>query len=130
MFEAVGPFVSGLSEDKDWCLRARAKGYTIAYAPELRVQHPSRGDWSALVHKWQRLTREGFAVNGVTPVARAKWAIRALLMPFSILAHAPRILRSPRLHGARDRLAALGTLARIRLQRAIWMLRQAAGGTI
>lgn len=127
VFEAVGPFVAGLSEDKDWCLRARAKGYSIAYAPELRVQHPSRGDWTALVRKWRRMTEESFALNGTGAVARARWGLRALLLPFSILAHAPKVLISPRLQDPRERMVALTTLARIRLLRTVWMLRQVVG---
>lgn len=130
VFAAVGSFVTGLSEDLDWCHRARAKGYSLIYAADLRVSHPSRGDWAALAHKWRRLTRESFGVNGSTRSARVKWALKALAMPVSILAHSPKILRSPTLNGAHDRLAALGTLARIRLQRAVWMLRQAAGWAI
>lgn len=130
VFLATGPFVAGLSEDLDWCHRARAKGYTIAYAAELVVQHPSRRDWAALRHKWQRLMQEAYAVNGSGPLARARWVLKALAMPVSILAHAPRVLRSPQLTGWRERQGALRTLARIRLQRAIWMLRQAAGGAM
>ena len=130
VFLATGPFVAGLSEDLDWCHRARARGYGIAYAADLRVQHPSRGDWAALQHKWRRLMQEGFGVNGTGPMARARWVLKALAMPLSILAHTPKVLRSLLLSGRRERLAALGTLARIRLQRAAWMLRQAMGGQI
>jgi hypothetical protein len=53
---------------------------------------------------------------------------KALAMPASILAHAPRVLTHPGLHGAAERLAALATLARLRLQRGVWMLRQAVTG--
>ena len=47
----------------------------------------------------------------------------------SIAAHAPRILRDARLARG-EKFAALGTLARQRLTRMAWMLRQAAGGAI
>ena len=126
VFDAVGPFIPGLSEDLDWCHRARAKGYRLVYVAELQVAHPSRGDWPALRKKWLRLTAEGFGVHGSGALARAKWAAKALLMPLSIAAHAPRIWRHPGLT-AGERLAALGTLARLRLTRAAWMLRQAVG---
>ena len=126
VFAAVGDFARGVSEDLDWCHRARAKGYKLVYAAELQVAHPSRGDWAALRKKWLRLTEEGFGVNGKSAKARAKWGLKAVLMPFSILAHVPRILRHDRLARA-ERLAALGTLARLRLTRAAWMLRQASG---
>lgn len=127
VFTQTGRFVPGLSEDLDWCHRARARGYRLICAEDLRVGHPSRDDWAALERKWLRLTREGFGVNGASPVSRAKWAAKALLMPLSILAHVPKILRSARLQGTRDRMAAIATLARLRARRAGWMLRQAAG---
>ena len=130
IFAAVGDFVPGLSEDLDWCHRARAKGYGLIHVDDLRVAHPTRSDWAALCHKWHRLTAEGFGVNGTGGGARLRWAMRALAMPLSILAHAPRVLTHPHLHGAGDRRAALGTLARLRLRRMAWMLWQAMGGTI
>ena len=127
VFQAVGNFTPGLSEDLDWCHRACAKGYRLAYAPDLRVAHPSRGDWAALRKKWRRLTDEMFGVNGRGPAARLRWGLKALAMPISILAHAPRLLRAGAL--SRDeRLAGLATLIRLRLTRAGWMLRQAVIG--
>lgn len=129
IFEAVGGFRDGLSEDLDWCHRARAAGYRIVHAPDLQVSHPSRSDWPALERKWRRITRESFGVNGNGARARLKWALRALAMLPSIAAHAPRILRDARLARG-EKLAALGTLARQRLTRMAWMLRQAAGGAI
>jgi len=125
VFLATGSFVQGLSEDLDWCRRAVAKGYRLTYADDLVVRHPSRNDWAALAKKWHRLTAEGFAVNGQGPVARTRWALKALAMPFSILAHTPKVLLSPCLNGARERIRALGTLARLRMARMAWMLVQA-----
>jgi GT2 family glycosyltransferase len=129
VFVATGPFVAGLSEDLDWCHRATAKGYGLIYALDLRVCHPSRGDWTALARKWRRMTQESYGLNGSGPLARLKWAFRALAMPLSILAHTPKVLTSPRLSGPRDRRSALGTLTRIRLQRALWMLGQVVSRT-
>jgi GT2 family glycosyltransferase len=126
VFEAVGDFTPGLSEDLDWCHRARAMGYRLVYAPDLAVAHPSRGDWVALRKKWLRLTEEGFGVNGAGLKARLLWALKALAMPISIAAHTPRVLRHPGLTPP-ERRAALVTLARLRLARAGWMLRQAMG---
>ncbi|SFE80079.1 glycosyltransferase family 2 protein [Roseivivax sediminis] len=126
VFEAVGPFRDGVSEDLDWCLRARAAGFSIAYAHALRVAHPSRADWTELRRKWRRLTREGFGVNGASPRARLIWALRALAMPPSVLAHLPRILRAPGLRGT-EKTRALAVLVRLRLLRMTWMLAQAFG---
>ena len=127
VFDATGPFVPGLSEDLDWCRRAVARGFALAYAPDLRVAHPTRADWPALARKWRRLTDEGFAVNGRGAGARLRWAAKALAMPLSVAAHAPRVLRHPALSGA-ERMRALGTLARLRLARMRWMLGQALRG--
>jgi GT2 family glycosyltransferase len=127
IFADVGGFLPGLSEDLDWCHRAKAHGHTLVYADTLRVAHPSRGDWVALRRKWLRLTEESFGVHGKGARARLTWALRALAMPLSIAAHLPRILRHDRLTGA-ERLAATGVLIRLRLLRARWMLRQAATG--
>lgn len=123
VFQAVGDFIPGLSEDLDWCHRARARGYRLAYAPDLQVAHPSRGDWAALRKKWRRLTDEMFGVNGRGLTARLRWGLKALAMPISILAHAPRLLRARALSRA-ERRAGLATLIRLRLTRAGWMLRQ------
>ena len=130
VYEATGPFIAGLSEDLDWCRRATAKGYRLSYAEGLRVGHPSRQDWQALARKWRRLSEEGFGVNGKDPRARLVWAGKALLMPISILAHIPKVLRHPALRGPGERWAALGTLARLRLARMGWMLRQAVWGKL
>jgi len=128
VFLDVGPLVPGLSEDLDWCRRATARGYSLVHAPELRVAHPTRAEWTALERKWRRLTEEGFGVNGRGAARRAVWALKAAAMPASILAHAPRVLSHPGLHGPSERQAALATLARLRLRRAGWMLRQAVTG--
>lgn len=127
VFLATGPFIHGLSEDLDWCRRATAKGFRLAYDDALRVSHPTRSDWPALVRKWRRLTEEAFGVNGRSPTRRAVWAGRALAMPLSVLAHAPRVLGHPALTGG-ERVRALVTLARLRLTRMVWMLGQAARG--
>ena len=125
VFDDVGPFTNGVSEDLDWCRRATAKGYRLQAAPDLRVAHPSRSDWPALRGKWRRLTREAYDLDGRN--ARLTWALKALAMPVSALAHLPRVLRSPRLAGPGERWRAAVTLIRLRLNRMIWMLRQAAG---
>lgn len=125
VFAATGAFVHGLSEDLDWCRRAGERGFRLIYDDRLIVAHPSRGDWAALARKWRRLTDEAFEVNGRGPRQRLIWALKALAMPASILAHLPRILRTPALAGGRERAACVATLVRLRLTRMRWMLRQA-----
>jgi len=123
----VGGFHNGLSEDKDWSMRAVAKGFRLIYDHDLVVSHPSRQDWSALRRKWHRVTMELFASHGTGFSKRVSWGCRGVAMPFSIFAHTPKILTSHKLPGFSDKLRAIGTLARLRLVRMIWMLRQAAG---
>ena len=130
VFEAVGGFVNGVSEDRDWSMRAVAKGFRLAYDDTMVVSHPSRSDWVALRHKWHRLTRELCASNGFSGRDRLRWGLRGLAMPVSALAHLPRTLFSPKLANPSERLAASVTLVRLRLARMVWMLRQAIGFSI
>jgi len=133
VFEDVGPFRTVVSEDSDWSFRATAKGYQLIYEEGLRVRHPSRSDWAALKHKWHRLTCESFALEQVSRPnlsGRIRWAVKALAMPLSAVAHLPKLMRSPKLGTFGERLRGVGTLFRLRLARMIWMLRQAAGQKI
>ncbi|MEO0369818.1 MAG: glycosyltransferase family A protein [Pseudomonadota bacterium] len=125
VFEDVGGFRPAVSEDKEWSQRAAKAGHTLAFEHEFAAGHPSRQDWAALRHKWRRLTREGFLLEGHS--GRMKWALRALLMPASVLAHLPKVLRAPGLTVLEKRRA-VGTLVRIRLARMGWMLGQALRG--
>lgn len=124
VLEHVGPMHHGLSEDLDWCHRAKAAGCVLTYAPDLCVSHPTRADWPALKRKWQRLTSESYGLTSGTIGARLKWALRALAMLPSIFVHAPRILSHPQLSRL-EKARALKTLAHLRLARCVWMLGQA-----
>lgn len=125
VFHAVGPFRAGLSEDHDWCQRAKALGYQLVYQPDLVVYHPCRMSWAQLKAKWIRITAETRALHRTNGGSNAKWVLRAFLMPASILAHTPRVLLSPALSSPRERIGALKTLARLRLWRMGEMLRLA-----
>ncbi len=127
VFEATGPFRAGVSEDLDWCHRATAAGHRLVYDDRLTVAHPTRRDLTALLGKWRRMTAETFGLGGGGARARLIWAGRACLMPLSVLAHAPRVMTHPALASPGERARALATLARLRLTRSVWMLRQAAG---
>ncbi|MCI2401149.1 glycosyltransferase [Aliiroseovarius subalbicans] len=130
VFEDVGDFRGGVSEDLDWSTRAVAMGYELIYRSDLIVSHPSRSDWVALRHKWRRMTQELYATNGMSGWARLRWALRAFAMPVSAVVHLPRVLRSSKLNGSGERLRAIVTLFRLRLQRMIWMIRQVIGLSI
>ena len=119
LFERVGGFRSDLSEDLEWCQRARASGFQIGYAENAVVGHPARANWSELLHKWRRLNAEMFAVYKLKPNGRMKWALRSLLLPGSILVDIPKVLKSRSITGAYSRIMAISTLTRLRLWRMI-----------
>lgn len=126
-FEAVGGFRGAVSEDVEWSQRAAASGCRLAYDDKLLAGHPSRSDWVALRRKWKRMTEEAYALRRARGRGRAGWVVKALLMPFSILVHLPRILRCRDL-SALEKLRAAGTLARLRTARMAWMLGQSFTG--
>jgi GT2 family glycosyltransferase len=114
-FDAVGPFRTGVSEDTEWCWRARDLGYPIAYAPDAVCSHPARPDWPSLVKKSARINEESYLLaksRGET----AGWIAKQLALPLSIVAHVPRVITASNLTPG-ERLGALTTLARIRLWR-------------
>jgi GT2 family glycosyltransferase len=127
-FATVGPFVGiALAEDMDWCRRAAALGWPVAYAPDAVVQHPARASFAALARQWDRHVGHAWAALPPGPGARLGWLLRAGAVAASPLAGIRPLLATPRLHGGRQRLAAFGMLARLRLYRAGRMLRALAG---
>lgn len=134
VFLDTGGFRGGVSEDRDWSMRAVAKGYKLIYENDLVVSHPTRSDWPALRHKWQRLTNELFASHetdkGTGFSARLVWALRAIAMPVSAVAHMPKIIFSTRLSSMQEKIRAGFTLIRLRCLRMVWMLKQATSGSL
>ncbi len=116
-FLRVGGFRTGVSEDQDWCIRARAAGLRLHYAPEAVVGHPARRDWPALRRKWQRIVAEQHALSCEQRFGRIRWLVRTWLIPLSIMPHGVKIAITPRLIGGRARLVALAGLVRLRLWR-------------
>ena len=117
VFDAVGPFRNGVSEDLDWCRRAVGGGFRLGYAAEAAVSHPARTSWSELKRKWRRLNSESFQLEATGAAGKLKWAARNLSMPLSILVHAPKVAASRELPDARTKLRAIATLARLRVWR-------------
>lgn len=115
----IGSFTNGLSEDVDWCRRGVALGFHLAFNPKSIVRHPARRNWTELVRKWERLILErweGFDRKGVLGAAR--WLSLAMATALSAGPHLFRVMTSAELRSMRERLAAAGILARIRLWRA------------
>jgi glycosyltransferase involved in cell wall biosynthesis len=120
MFDKVGGFLSGVSEDWEWCLRAGAMGFRIGYAADAGVGHPARRTWPDLLKKWRRINAETYGLMMMSPPwGRVKWLARALGSPILALAGTPAALFSPKLRGPRQRLAAVATLYRLRWER-LW----------
>ncbi|MFC3441153.1 glycosyltransferase family 2 protein [Sphingobium rhizovicinum] len=117
LFDHVGGFRTGLSEDLEWCRRATTVGYRIGYAEDAVVGHPARADWGELVGKWRRINAETFGLFKGRRHGRLKWGMRNLALPLSVIRHAPQVMRSPSIAGLPTRLRALRTLAAIRLWR-------------
>jgi glycosyltransferase involved in cell wall biosynthesis len=124
IFDTVGPFRSGLSEDMEWSFRARKLGFKLGFAPDAIVRHPARRDWLELKKRWARMVQEQYLLAREQPYGRLRWAAAALAMPASILPHAWRLLRTDRLGRLRDRLTSMSVLIRLRLWRAGAMFRQ------
>jgi GT2 family glycosyltransferase len=120
VFDAVGGFRGHVPEDLDWCHRARARGFRIAYAGGARVSHPARRSWNDLTRKWRRLTNEALALDRQAETSTLDRALRALTVALSPFAHTGRVLTAERL-GPKAKLAALAVLFRLRLLRAWWL---------
>lgn len=129
VFDRVGPFRTGVSEDVEWCLRARAAGCRLDYAEAAAVVHPARRSWTELTAKWARLNREAYLLSRERPDGRLWWLVSTIAMPVSALAHTPKVLASPRLERPADRLAALAVLYRLRFWRFGQYLALALSGT-
>lgn len=113
VFDAVGGFGVGVSEDIDWSHRAREAGYTIGYAGNAIVGHPARRTWAELLAKRRRVNMELYALSRRRAWGRLRWLVRALLTPASAVAHTPRVLLTDKLSSLGERLAALGVLYRL-----------------
>lgn len=125
--DRVGPFRVGVSEDLEWSQRAGSMGYRLGYAPLAVVGHPARRDWAELWNKWRRLNAETYSLYTERKAGRLQWLARSLLLPLSALAHMPKVFASPNLSRCDQRLAAAGTLVRLRIRRMIDAIRLAAG---
>lgn len=118
-FRRVGGFRTGVSEDQEWCLRAREMGLGITYAENAEVGHPARRSWPDLIHKWRRLVSEQYLITREWKLGRLRWLAKSWGLPFSIAAHIPRIINSDKLSNPAERVAAILALARLRLWRVV-----------
>ena len=127
LFQKVGGFRVGVSEDLEWSHRARDAGFRIGYAAEAAVGHPARRTWPELESKWRRLNSETFALYAARRGGRLRWLLRSCALPVSALAHSPAVFTSGELTGLGQRLAALSVLYRLRFWRLADAFRLALG---
>lgn len=117
LFDRVGGFGVGMSEDVDWSRRAVAGGARLGYAPRAEVGHPARVTWEQLSGKWRRINAETYGLTAGQKHRELRWLARNALLPASIVAHAPKVLVSPELNSFGQRLQALWMLVKLRLWR-------------
>ncbi len=117
LFDRVGGFRTGVSEDAEWSFRARGMGLRLGYAPDAVVGHPARRSWAELRAKGLRINSETYQLMLGQRHGRLRWLARSLAMPLSAVAHTPKVLRSSELPSVSARLGALAMLYRLRAWR-------------
>jgi GT2 family glycosyltransferase len=128
-FAEVGPFGGiDIAEDMDWGRRAGALGIAIGWLPQALVRHPARPDVAELTRKWDRLIGHAWTRARRSRKGRIMWVLKAIALILSPPAEIPRLLRSDRISGLRERLLAFRTLCAIRAHRGRRMLKLAFGG--
>ena len=123
VFDQVGGFRTGVSEDVEWSHRARGMGFRLGYVPRAIVGHPARRTWDELTSKWARVNAETYGLYRTRPAGNLQWFVRNLALPISAVLHMPKVFGSDQLHTPSQRVTALGTLFKLRL----WRLNDALG---
>lgn len=119
VFAKVGPFGGiGTMEDTEWGQLASAMGFRIAYLADARVYTPSCRSFAELARRWDRHVAHEFRTVADQPMGTLRWLARSAVMALSPLGEVPRIWRSDRVTGWRERLAALQCVTQVRLYRA------------
>jgi glycosyltransferase involved in cell wall biosynthesis len=119
VFDQVGGFDVGVSEDVDWSHRATAAGFRLGYDPQTIIAHPARRTWQELQRKWERVNIETFKLHRKEGRSLLTWLLRCLALPVSAIVHTPKVLMSSELSRGRDRLSALSVLYGTRIWRAV-----------
>ena len=123
VFEAVGPFAGlAISEDMEWGMRAKAKGFPTRFLPGAVMRHPARTSMADLRRQWDRHISHHWSMQPKSLRGRAEWLARAAAMAASPLAETAARRRHRPVAGPRARLDAFRGVARMRLYRARRML--------
>ena len=123
VFEAVGGFEGlHISEDMEWGMRAKSKGFLTRFNPAAVMRHPARDSMADLRRQWDRHISHHWSMQPKSAKGRMVWTARAAAMALSPVAEIPRVLGSERLKGPGQKFAALDAVTRMRLYRARRML--------
>lgn len=117
LFDKVGGFRVGVSEDVEWSRRATRAGWRLGYAPDAVVGHPARKTWAELVKKWRRTNREAYLLRSSTAMGVFSYITKTALLPLSALAHTPPVLLSRKFRKFSDKIACIQILYRLRFWR-------------
>ena len=117
LFEKVGGFRVGLSEDIEWSHRALGMGYKIGYAPGAIVWHPARKTWPDLERKWARINTEFYLLHMSKRNGWARYILLTLYQIPSAIFQTGRVLRSRDLDSWRKKIQVAQVLYRLRLGR-------------
>jgi GT2 family glycosyltransferase len=131
VFDAVGGFRNGVSEDVEWSQRATSAGFRLGYVPDAIVGHPARRSWEELRGKWRRVNTETFKLHNTNGRGRLRWLARCAALPLSAIFHTPKVVRAPQLTSWGDRVRAIAMLYRLRFWRAghsLSLIRSGAAG--
>jgi glycosyltransferase involved in cell wall biosynthesis len=123
-YSLVGPF-SGieLAEDRDWGRRAIERGFRIKYVSDMIVYHPARKTLAELKSKWDRHISHDYNEKGRGRKGDLQWAARAIAVAASSVVDIHKVIISDRLGSWRERVIASAVLFKIRIYRAIQMLK-------
>ena len=118
LFDKVGGFVTTtIAEDVEWGRRVKRAGFTLGYAPAALDSHPARRDWPERSKKWKRILLQQFNETQACSHPRLRWLMRNFAILLSPLVHMFEVIRSDRLTGASQRLAAIAVLIHLRAWR-------------
>ncbi|RAI16788.1 glycosyltransferase, partial [Rhodoblastus acidophilus] len=120
--DRIGPFRSGVPEDKDWSQRAVRLGLRLVYDETVVVGHPARRDWPDLARKTRRVVAEIHGLRQIERPGALAWAGYLAAVAASPFVHAFKLAFSRKISGLRLKAAAIALLFRLRWRRLIWFL--------
>jgi glycosyltransferase involved in cell wall biosynthesis len=117
VFEAVGGFRCGLSEDIDWSHRALANGYKLGYAAGSIVWHPARNNWSDLSKKWSRINKEFYLLHKNKKNGLIRYLALIIYQIPATLLQIPKILNCRDLNSWAEKWGVIKLLFKLRIER-------------